>query len=245
MLILNALENSGKVSVTELSQLARVSDMTIRRDLEALEHDGLLRRVHGGAVSAVSLSYEPPFAIRSQLNGETKARLASKAASFLVDGETVIIDVGTTSTEVARALRGRRNLTVFTANLWAADLLADEPGISLMVSGGKVRPGERSLVGEYATEAFRDLVFDTFIMGIAAFDGQVGFTEYNMDDARVKRAAIAAARRCIVVADSSKFGKVAFAKVCSLDEVDILVTDAGVEEHLEMFKAYDIEIVVA
>lgn len=245
MLILNVLESSGKVSVSHLSELAHVSEMTIRRDLEALERDGLLRRVHGGAVSTVSLSYEPPFSVRAQRNAETKARLAAKAGSLIADGETVILDVGTTVTEVARAIRGRKNLTVFTANLWAADLLADEPGINLMVSGGKVRPGERSLVGDYATHAFKDLVFDTFIMGIAAIDGELGFTEYNLEDAHVKRAALRAARRCIVVADSSKLAKVAFSKVCPLDGVDILVTDAGVEKHMKMFEMHEIEVVIA
>ncbi len=220
--------------------------MTVRRDLEALERDGVLKRVHGGAISAVSTSYEPPFVSRASRNAEAKERIGRAAAGLLSEGETVILDVGTTTLEVARALRGRRNITVLTPSFRAAQLLADEPGIRLMVTGGVVRPGELSLVGDLAEQAFRDLRFDTFLMGVGGIDADAGLTEFNLDDARVKRTALASVRRCVVVADASKLGKVAFARVCPLEGIDVLVTDdqSGPDD-LAPVRAADVEVVPA
>ena len=239
------LETSGQVIVRELSNCAGVSDMTIRRDLEALEHEGLLRRTRGGAVSVTSLSYEPPYVLRKDTNASAKARIGRRAASLLREGETVILDVGTTAVEVARALKGRQNLTVLTSNLRAATILADEPGIVLMLTGGKTRNRERSLVGRLATRAFDDLVFDVFVMGVAGVHQDFGITDYNLDEAEVKRAALGASQRRVVIADSSKLGKVAFAKICDLPQVDVIVTDDAAPQALRDFAPEDIEIVIA
>ena len=143
------------------------------------------------------------------------------------------------------ALKGRQNLTVLTSNLWAAAILADEPGIVLIVTGGQARKRERSLVGNLATRAFDDLVFDVFVMGVAGVHEAYGVTDYNVDEAQVKRAAIAASQRRIVIADSSKLGKAAFAKLCDLDEIDAIVSDNGASETLSAFASADLEIVIA
>jgi DeoR/GlpR family transcriptional regulator of sugar metabolism len=243
-LCLQILERRGRVSVAELALKASVSEMTIRRDLEALEREGVLRRVHGGAVSAVSMSYEPPFAVRAQRAVAAKERIGRAAADLLAEGETVILDVGTTTLEVAKALRGRRNLTVLTPSLRVADVLAPEPGLRLMLTGGVIRPGELSLVGDLAEAAFRDLRFDTFVMGVGGVDPEEGLTEFNPDDARVKRAALASARRCVVVADGSKLGKVAFARICPVERVDVLVTDREAPAELvTALEAAEVEVV--
>jgi DeoR/GlpR family transcriptional regulator of sugar metabolism len=160
--------------------------------------------------------------------------------------ETVIIDVGTTTLETARALRGRRNLTVLTSSLHIANVLAKEPGIRLMVTGGTVTPGDLSLIGDLAEEAFSRLRFDTFVMGVAGVDAEVGCTEFSADDARVKRAALATVRRCIVVADSSKLGVVTFARICPLDSVDVVVTDARAQaDQLAALESTHVEVIVA
>ena len=239
------LDASGRVIVRELSNCTGVSDMTVRRDLEALEHEGLLRRTRGGAVSVTSLSYEPPYIIRKDTYADAKARIGQRVASLLREGETVILDVGTTAVEVARALKGRKNLTVLTSNLWAAAILADEPGIVLMLTGGKTRNRERSLVGHLATRAFDELVFDVFVMGVAGVHQDFGITDYNVDEAQVKRAAIGASQRRIVIADSSKLGKVAFAKICDLHQIDVIVTDDALSDALSESVPEDIEIVIA
>ena len=159
----------------------------------------------------------------------------------------MILDVGTTAVEVARALKwaGGSNLTVLTSNLRAAVILADEPGIVLILSGGQARNRERSLVGPLATRAFDELVFDVFVMGVAGIHQDFGVTDYNLDEAEVKRAALRAARRRIVIADSSKLGKVAFAKLCDLERIDMIVTDDGAPEALSAFAADDVEIALA
>lgn len=240
------LQERGEVSVADLSERTAVSQMTIRRDLEALEREGVLRRVHGGAIDLASRGYAAPYSVRAQRGGEAKARIGQAAAAMLGERETVILDVGTTTLQVAKALHDRRNLTVLTPSLQIANVLAKHRGIRLMLTGGTVTAGELSLVGDMAEEAFSRLRFDTFVMGIGGVDVESGCTEYSLEDARVKRAALACVRRCIVVADSSKLGKVTFAQVCPLERVDVLVTDTGAtKECLAALEAEHVEVVVA
>lgn len=245
-LIIALINEAGDVSVKELSIRCSVSEMTIRRDLEWLDHRRLLRRVHGGAVSEVSRSYEPPFAVRSLQNAERKDVIARCVSGLLNEGDTVILDVGTTALSIAHALTDRRNLTVLTPSLRAAEVLSDCDGIRLMMTGGTSRPGELSLVGDLAVNAFAEMCFDTFVMCPAGIDVSVGLTEFNFEDARVKRTAAKGARKRIVAADSSKLGQIAFVVICPLSDIDVLVTDSEAPpEVLEQIAAADVEIVLA
>jgi DeoR/GlpR family transcriptional regulator of sugar metabolism len=222
---LELLQQRGELSVQELSERTGVSAMTVRRDLQVLEQEGALRRVHGGAISVASRGYLPPYSVREKRDMEAKERIGAAAASIIGERETVIIDVGTTTLEVARALRGRQNLTVITSSLHVANVLAKERGCRLMITGGTVTPGDLSLIGDLAEDAFSRLRFDTFVMGVAGVDSDVGCTDFSTDDARVKRAALATVRRCIVVADSSKLGVVTFARICPVNSISVVVTD--------------------
>lgn len=243
--LLQLLEQQGEVSVSRVSLSAGVSEMTIRRDLDALAQGGLLKRVHGGAIGLVSRSYEPPFAARVERNSELKRRIGEAAAALVGDGETLILDVGTTALETARALRSRHNLTVLTASIRAMDLLANAEGIHLMSTGGVVRRGEMSLVGDLAERAFDELRFDSFVMGVGGIDLKEGLTEFNPDDARVKKHALLSARRRIVVADHTKLGKVAFSRIAPLDRVDVLVTDRQADpDLLDGIRSVDVEVVM-
>ncbi len=242
--IFETIQSKGHVTISDLSQVLQVSEMTVRRDLALLEREGLVKRVYGGATSAVSLSYEPPFSVRAQKRADAKKRIGQSAASFIQEGQTVILDVGSTAVEVAKSLRGRQNITVLTPSLQIANTLADEPGITMMVSGGLLRRGERSLVGDLAKHAFEELIFDVFVMGIAGIHSEIGLTEYNLQDAQVKSAALKASRQCLVVADSSKLGKVAFAKICLLDRVSLLVTDGDSPDELEKLRSLGVSITV-
>lgn len=244
--ILDLLESAGTVQVSDLAARLEVSEMTVRRDLESLEGIGALNRVHGGAVPARSQSYEPPFSARLQRNLEAKRRIGVAAAALLHEGETAILDAGTTTLAVADALKGRRNLRLFMLSLHLADRLVDEPNLTVMVGGGIARPGERSLIGQLAEQSFDGFSFDTLFLTVGGIAIDAGATEYNLDDAAVKRAAFAAARRRIAVADSSKLGKHAFARVCALDELDLLVTDdAAPGELLDEIRALGVEVLVA
>jgi len=227
--MLELLETEGELKVAELSSRFSISEMTVRRDLEVLEREGILKRVRGGAIGATSRSYEPPFALRAGRNAEVKKRIGAAVARMISDGETVIIDVGTTALAVAEALKDRRGLTIVTPSLRAAWLLADNAELRVMVTGGIVRPVERSLVGPLSDKAFENLYCDTYIMGIGGIDVDAGFTEFNLDDARVKQEAMRYSRRCVAVADATKLGRVAFARVAGLDQVDALVTDGGAD----------------
>jgi len=243
--VLEILQERGEVTVAELSERATVSPMTIRRDLEALEHEGALRRVHGGAISLASRGYAPPYSVRAQRNAEAKEAIGRAAAAMIAEQETVILDVGTTTLEVARALHRRRNLTVLTPSLPIANVLSKERGIRLMLTGGTVTGGELSLIGDLAEEAFSRLRFATLVMGIGGIEVDAGCTEFSLDDARVKRAALASVRRCIVVADSSKLSVVTFAQVCPIERVDVLVTDAGAApDDLAALDSAHVEVVV-
>jgi len=243
---LKLLGDRGEVSVAALSRSLAVSEMTIRRDLEALERQGLLRRVHGGAISVVSRGYEPPFGLRAARSTEAKARIGALAASLISPGEALIIDVGTTALELARELADRSGLTVLTPSFRAAELLNRNADLRVIVTGGILRPGELSFVGDLAERAFADLHCDVVYLGAGGIDATVGVSEFNLDDARVKRAAVASARRCVVLADSSKLGRVAVASVCPVDRIDVLITDEGAPaETIERLRERDVEVLVA
>ncbi len=247
-LIAAEIASKGSVRVADLVSLLGVSKMTIRRDLEEMERHSLLRRVHGGAVGSVSSSYEPPFAQRAVSAQPSKDRIAQAAAALIKDGDTVILDVGTTTLAVARALHGRSLLTVLTPSLHVAGELASDPGIRLMLTGGLVRAGELSLVGPIAEAAFSELIFDALILGCGGIHPVLGVTEHNLDDARVKRQALESAQLRIVVADHSKIGNVAFARVCPLSEIDILVTNATPDQandDIEALREHDLEVILA
>jgi len=223
--VVRLLRERGEISVADLSRQLDVSEMTARRDLEFLEHEGLARRYHGGAVTTVSRSFETPYAARAYDRQPAKRAIGVRAAELIMPGETVIVDAGTTAVEVARALRDRANLLVCPLGLQAAVVLADRPGIRLLVPGGEVRPGEQMLVGEVTRNALAGLRFDTYVMAVGGVSRD-GFSDFSLDDVAVKQAALRSARRCVVACDSSKVGQVGFALIGGLAVAATLVTDA-------------------
>jgi DeoR/GlpR family transcriptional regulator of sugar metabolism len=200
--------------------------MTIRRDLEVLESSGLVRRVHGGAVSGWNRGYEPAFSLRAAHNGDAKARIGKRCAELIEEGETLFLDIGTTTLAAAHALADRRGITVITPNLRVADILVDLPGIRVICLGGIIRAGERCATGVIAERNLAEFFFDTCIVGVAGVSLQAGLTEFNVDDASLKRTAIDHARRLIVLADQSKLGQIALATVAPLGRISTLITDA-------------------
>jgi DeoR family transcriptional regulator, fructose operon transcriptional repressor len=224
-IILKEIENRGSVSVVDLAQRLGVSVMTIRRDLVDLEKEGLVHRVHGGAVSARGRSYEPSFLHRESEYRSAKVIIGQLAADLIADGDSVALDIGTTTLELARNLVGRHNLTVITPSLHIANVLANQPDIRLILPGGIVRQGELSLIGELTRQSVGGLFVDRLFLGVGAVDSHAGLTEYNWDDVLVKQAMIRNAKEVILLADTSKFEKVAFARVAPLSAVHMLVTN--------------------
>jgi DeoR family fructose operon transcriptional repressor len=160
---------------------------------------------------------------------EEKRRIAAAAAALVSSGDSVILDVGTTMLEMARNLLDKRNITVITPSLHIANLLTDQPGIRLILTGGIVRNGELSLVGNLAVEAFRGFYVDKLFLGVGGIDFQAGLTEFNLEDSEVKKAMLRSAKETILVADASKFGRVAFAAIGPLSAVRRIVTDRSID----------------
>jgi DeoR/GlpR family transcriptional regulator of sugar metabolism len=219
--------------------------MTIRRDLVILEKQGFLQRIHGGAVSNRGRSYEPPFIIRQVKKIDEKRRIGEAAAALVNIGESLILDVGTTTLEMAKHLIKKHNITVITPSLHIINLLLEQPGIRLIVPGGIIRKGELSLVGNLTERTFQDFFVDKLFLGVGAIDTQVGLTEFNLEDAEVKKAMLRSAKEIIVLADSSKFGQVAFASICPLRMVNRIITDRYLEPSIfEELRSQKIEVIL-
>src|SRR5579875_1905097 len=228
--IFEDIESSGIASVRELAHRFEVSTITVMRDLQELEQEGLIRRVHGGAISVRGASYEPPFLARESQYLSEKQRIAAKAVEMIQDGDSIILDVGTTTLEIARALKGKRNLTVLVSNLRAALELASQPAIQVIVVGGMLRASELSMVGHLTEQTLRSFQVDKAFIGVGGITLEHGLTEFNFDEAGTKRAMFECARERIVVADHTKFGKVMFTRVAPLSEVDLIVTNHEIVE---------------
>lgn len=229
--ILERLTSEGRVDTTDLTQTLGVSEMTIRRDLARLETDGALRRVRGGATRAAGGSYEPPFLVRSRLRSEQKDLIGRAVAEQILDGETMVLDGGTTGFAVAQHLL-EKVVTVCPLSLRSAGVLVNSPTIRLLLPGGYVRPSEQSVIGPETVQALEQHVYDVFVLTASGVTTRTGVSEWNEDDANVKRAAVASSRRRILACDSSKFGQTAFSRVTPLSQVDLVVTDAGLPDEM-------------
>nr|CTQ95777.1 Glycerol-3-phosphate regulon repressor, DeoR family [Kibdelosporangium sp. MJ126-NF4] len=224
-LTLRLVRGAERISLNELADRLGVSLMTVRRDLDELQAQGLVQRVRGGAVSLAAPVEEAGFAAREPWQAATKHRIGAAAVDLIEPGQTILLDAGTTTAALAGSLAARAPLTVAVLSLQAAQRLADKPGIRLLVIGGESRPGERSLVGHLALRMLEELWFDTFVMSIGAVHRDLGWSEFSMEDATVKQHARCRATKTIVVADSTKLGVRAFARVAGLSDVDTFVTD--------------------
>jgi len=224
--IVERLSGDGAIGVADLATELRVSAATIRRDLQLLEDQRMLRRTHGGAV-AEGVLYELPIRYKAARRHDEKKRIAIEAASRVDDGAVVGFTGGTTTTEVARALFDRRGLTIVTNALNIAGELAIRADIKLVVTGGTARPESYELVGPLAEQALSDLNIDLAFVGVDGIDADAGLTTHHEVEAHTNRALIERARRVIVVTDSTKVGRVAFARICPIEAVHELITDDG------------------
>lgn len=230
--ILTLIQQQGFVRVIELADLFDVSEVTIRSDLDDLAGRGHLRRVRGGAIaSGMGRLSEPTFEESEQTLHEEKAAIGRAAASLVTDGETLAIDVGTTTTAFAAALARRtdlRDVVVFTNGLTIAlELEAAADRFTIVVTGGTLRPRQHSLVDPMANEILGTVRVHTTILGCNGVHASGGVTNVNLAEASVKQRMVEIAERTIVLADGSKLGKVTVAKITDLDAVDLLITGSS------------------
>jgi DeoR family transcriptional regulator of aga operon len=226
--ILEQLANDGSASVEELSERLGVSGATIRRDLTQLADQRLLTRTHGGAV-VQAMSYELPVRYRTERHSEEKHRIAQAAAELVPDGGVVGITGGTTTTDAARVLAGRQHLTVVTNALNIAAELAIRPNLSLIVTGGMARAASFELVGPVAEQTLSGYHLDVALLGVDGIEAAAGCTTHDDTEARTNAVLLKRARQAIVLADSTKLGRVAFATICPLSAVHVLITDKGAD----------------
>ena len=229
--IIREVDRTGGVRVSDLVHTLGVSDMTVRRDIEVLAATGLVLKVHGGAAAVVGRSIdEPGFQVKSGMNPGPKSAIARVAAGLIAPGSSIAISAGTTTYAVAHELVNVPNLTVVTNSPRVADLLHNpqREDLTVVLTGGMRTPSD-ALAGPVADATLRSLHVDTLILGVHGIDQVAGLTTPNLIEAATNRALIASARRVIVVADHSKWGIIGLSTIATLDQVDVLVTDAELD----------------
>ncbi len=244
--IIEILNKTGRRRVVDLAKELSVSEVTVRQDLDYLEQQGLLRRAHGGAIINPRTSFELPFQLEETAFSDEKERIGKVAASLITNGETIILDVGTTVAAVARHLGFHQQLTVLTNALNIAMALENYPEINLLVTGGTLRSQQHSLVNPYARFILEQVRVDIAVIGVSGVSLEYGFTNVNIAEAEMKELFIKNAERRIVVADSSKIGKVALARVAKLTEIDILITDQQADpKEIALLREQGLEVILA
>ena len=243
------LEQRGFVRVRELSARFGVSTVTARNDLQALEERHLAQRVHGGAMPVDRARWERSFEEVASQHAAEKRAIGQAAAALVSPGESILLDVGTTTAAMASALVARSTLsdvTVITNGLSIAlTLEAAHPRLSIVVTGGTLRPKQHSLVDPLAGSMLKGLSVDTVFLGCNGIDLDGGVTNINLPEADIKRAMIAVSRRCVVLADSTKLGTRALATVCEIDDVDVVVTDGAADpDEIEALRARGVDVIV-
>ncbi len=222
--------SAGRVDVLELSRDLGVTPETIRRDLTALAGQGLLRRVHGGAVLVEMLTTEPELATRMASMTAEKDRIAAAALREVPSEGTILLDAGTTVARLAEILPTDRLLTVVTNSLPIATILSTRPNFTVLITGGRVRGATLASVDEWAARSLSEVCCDVAFLGTNGVSVGRGLTTPDPPEAAVKRAMLHAARRVIALADSSKVGRDYFASFGRLTDVDVLITDSGLDE---------------
>jgi DeoR family fructose operon transcriptional repressor len=220
----------GRVEVVSLAEQLGVTPETVRRDLSELERLGVVRRVHGGAVPVERFGGDRAVGERAFSQRQEKERIARAALAEVPEDGTIILDAGTTTGALAELLPGRRTITVVTNDLVIAQRLAGRQGCTVFTVGGRVRPVTLSQVDAWAARALLDIVADVAFLTATGFSVARGATTPDLSEAAVKRAMVAAGRRCVLLADHTKAGNDTFARYASVADFDVIITDAGLDD---------------
>jgi DeoR family transcriptional regulator, aga operon transcriptional repressor len=243
--ILEILKRDGRVLVQDLTKRFGTSQVTIRKDLEDLHAHGLVHRTHGGALPAHEGALEDPALREKQnLNRKEKLLIAKEAARMVQEGQVVILDSGTTTTEIARALRGFRNLTIVTNAVNIASELSGT-AVEVILTGGTLRKNSFSLVGPIAEETLRHLNADLLFLGVDGFDVHYGLSTPNLLEAKVNRVMVEISKRTVAVCDSSKFGRRSLSLIVPSSALQGIITDRGIpRSDVQALKKSGIEVTI-
>lgn len=233
VVIMEQVNKYGRMNVLDMAEKLDVSTATIRRDLNELEQRGMIRRIHGGAVLAsVSTTFEYQYHDKVALRMEEKKRIAIFAAEEVQDGDAIFLDSGTTTYQIASLLGSKKNLTVITYDMSIASILNNHTSAQIIVTGGIVRPYYNVLLGSI-TEAFiQNMMVDKVFISADAIHQNFGISNANYIESGVKSLLVKAGKKVILVADRTKFGKVAVSKFCDLEDIDLLITDKEVSQDM-------------
>ena len=242
--ILEKLQAERRVVVSELSQIYKVSEETIRRDLEKLENDGFVIKSYGGAVINENANVDLPFNIRKKRNVISKQKIAEVISSRIKDGTSIMLDASSTAVYIAKALKERKNLTLITNSIEILIEMFDTPNVNVLSTGGAMREGSFALVGPQTDKMLKSYHVDVAIVSAKGFDLETGMTDTEELHANNKKTMLHAGREKVLAVDSSKFGKTAFTEIGTLEEISMVVTDAKPDEvWLQAFKEYGIECI--
>jgi DeoR family fructose operon transcriptional repressor len=240
------------VSIAELSEMFGASEATIRRDLTKLEERGLLRRTYGGAVSLHSSALDAPFSVRAQQQVAEKQAIALAAAELVSEGETIVLDAGTTTAQLARVLRHRRNLTIITNSERVMNELYDCDGVTVIVTGGVLLPfgelpgqGDVCMVGPVAEATLRRFRPAKAFLGVAGVTIAEGMSNTNLPQAQIKQLMSDISEQVVLLTDHTKFGRVSYSIVAPVEVVDVVITDSGIKaEDRKALEEQGIEVIV-
>ena len=230
-LLIRRLRDNGYIQVTDLANELGISSATIRRDIIDLEKEGLCIRKRGGAVrSSQGVTMELPYDVKKYRNTDAKNRIAKEALKLIENGDTILLDAGSTVFALATLLNTKDHLTVVTHDLNIAYKLAANPNINLICTGGVARANVYTLQGAQVVDFIRDLKVDKSFIGADAIHKDGTISNVNIEEVPIKQAMIKAANQVILLTDSSKFGTTGFAKVCDVSELNYLITDDNIPE---------------
>lgn len=243
--ILDMMQKKKVIKITDITSAFNVSVETARRDLHILESQNLCKKIYGGAALISPISSEPSYSTREVIHSIEKTAIGKKAAELVLDGKTIILDVGTTIIELARSIKDKNNVIVLTNSLSIVNELANSD-VSLHIMGGKMNPSFLSMSGSLTLSALKQFYVDIAFIGAGGITLEDGVSDYNIEEAQVRKFSIERAKKTVLLADSSKFGTNAFAMVCPLEDVDIIVTDWNIDKKvLESLREQKIEVLIA
>ena len=241
--ILERLSHDNRVSVNDIAASLSVSDETIRRDLKDLEKEGLLRRVHGGAITVAPIR-DQPISERVHKHAKEKGVIARLAAGLISDHTSIFLHIGSTTESLARQLGQFTDLKVYTNSLNIAQIVKDHYGVSVFMAPGQMRKVEGDVVGYDTILYLQGYYFDTAFMSVAGVDAQRGFMDFEEDEVRVRQTLLKCARNKVVMADSSKFGKTANMRTAPFESIDCFVTDRKPDPNFsKRFKQAEMDVI--
>ena len=246
-ILISSLRDTGYVQVAEVAEDLNISAATIRRDLTLLEKQGFCIRKRGGAIrSSQSTTMELPYEVKRQHNIQEKQRIAQEAFKFVENGDTIILDSGSTTYGLAQLLSKKQRLTIVTNDLNIAVLVASNPNLYLICTGGTARANVFALQGAQVESFIKELRVDTTFLAADSIHTDGGIGNVNIDEVAIKRAMVSAASQVILLADSSKFNVIGFANVCNLADIDVLITDRNAPKTaIKMLKEHNIKYILA